>query len=117
MLPTRLPAQVRSALDAYVQALVDRFGSRVVDVLLFGSQARGDATENSDVDVIVVLESPTAHELGEVRGFAFDVLLTYEVMLSIRAFSRENWQELATGRSLFFRNVMHDGRSLLNATA
>jgi len=31
------------------------YGDRMVNMLLFGSQARGDATVESDIDVMVVL--------------------------------------------------------------
>ncbi len=35
--------------------LEDLYGDRLAGVILFGSQARGDATENSDIEVMVVL--------------------------------------------------------------
>ena len=45
-------------------ALIDRMVRKIVDevdpeqVILFGSRARGDATENSDVDLLVVEAEP-----------------------------------------------------------
>ena len=117
MAQSELPPQVNTVVQAYMQALLNRFGARVVDVLLFGSRARGDAVEDSDTDLIVIVADPTDRELQDVRGLAFDTWLSHHVLLSIRAFSRRNWQDLETTRSLFFRNVMHDGFSLLNATA
>ena len=55
-----------------------------VRILLFGSRARGDAKDNSDIDFIVML--PTRDKMKEVRveilaslgglGFAKDVLVT-----------------------------------------
>ena len=35
------------------------YGPRLKRLVLFGSQARGDATPESDVDVLVVLDGPT----------------------------------------------------------
>ncbi len=110
-------AQVATALQAYVRTLQGRFGARFVDVLLFGFQARGDAADGSDNDVMVILDRPAENNLSEARGLAFDIWLTYRVLLSIRAFSRRGWQELGAMHSLFYRNVARDSVSLLPAAA
>lgn len=39
-------------------ALEELYGDRLVRLVLYGSQARGDAHDESDVDVLVVLEGP-----------------------------------------------------------
>ena len=55
-IPPTLPLLVRQNLDAFVEALRTRFGQRLVSVRLFGSYARGDAHEDSDVDCLVLLD-------------------------------------------------------------
>ena len=44
-------------LRAHKSVLADRFG--VDDIALFGSTARGDAAQDSDVDVLVRFDGPT----------------------------------------------------------
>ncbi len=36
------------------------YGDRLVKMVLYGSQARGDAEEGSDIDVLVVLKGPVS---------------------------------------------------------
>jgi len=43
------------------------FGDRLARVVLFGSRARGDATEESDIDLLVLLRIPIAEETGATR--------------------------------------------------
>ena len=47
--------ELRRALQS---ALQGAFGSRLRGVVLYGSQARAEATVNSDVDVLVLLDEP-----------------------------------------------------------
>lgn len=56
------------ALDDYVLILQERFGPQLIDVLLFGSAARGDVKASSDIDVAVVLDHPTARDFADARG-------------------------------------------------
>ena len=45
-------------LDRIREALHEAYGERLRGVVLFGSVARGEAVEDSDVDVLVLLDGP-----------------------------------------------------------
>jgi hypothetical protein len=66
---------------------------------------------------MVILDGPDARDLGDARGLGFDIWLTHQVYLSIRAMSREGWQTLADRQSLFYRSVLRDGSSWLPVSA
>lgn len=108
-----LSEQEIAALRAFTSALQERFGQQLMEVLLFGSRARGEAHPGSDIDVVVILDLPDARALSDARGLGFDMWLTYGVLLSIRAMSRQSWQAMAAMQSLFYRNVLRDGIPLL----
>jgi hypothetical protein len=98
-----------------VNDLQAHFGEQLLDVLLFGSRARDEAKPGSDIDVLVILATQEPTAFSHARGLGFDILLTYGVFLSIRVMSKQQWQDLATMDSLFYRNVSRDGVSLLPA--
>ncbi len=112
-----LSEQEVAALDAYATALQAHLSDRLVDLWLFGSRARGDAHPGSDIDVLVVLDDPDAQALSDARALGFDMLLTHDIFLSIRAMSKQQLQELAELGSLFYRNLMRDSISLLPRSA
>jgi predicted nucleotidyltransferase len=66
-----LPPDVARALRRFSDAMERRFGSRTRELKLFGSRARGDAHEDSDVDLLVVVDDLSESERGEVFDLAW----------------------------------------------
>jgi predicted nucleotidyltransferase len=112
-----LSKQEIDAVQSYIKALQQCVGGKLVDAFVFGSKARGEAQPDSDVDVMVILDHPTIDDLSEARGLAFDIWLAYQVFLSIRAMSYQQWQALAALQSLFYRNALQDAIPLLPLVA
>ena len=76
----------RVALNEFVKRLRLGLSGNVVDVRLFGSEARGEATSESDIDVLVVVEPESERAALEDRviDIAFDVNLEFGVYVSPR---------------------------------
>jgi predicted nucleotidyltransferase len=60
------------------------YGPRLQRLVLFGSQARGDANQESDVDVLVVLEGQVsaAEEIERTGQAATELSLKHGIALS-----------------------------------
>lgn len=54
----RLPKKVRLALDDFQRRLLDLFPNDIRQIILYGSYARGDWRQESDVDVMVIVSWP-----------------------------------------------------------
>jgi len=54
--PSEITQHVRSVLNEILEALLVRFQKDLVSVVLFGSHARGDPHQHSDIDLVVVVE-------------------------------------------------------------
>jgi len=84
------------------------YGERLVRLVLFGSQARGDAEPGSDVDVLVVLRGavePSA-EIGRTIGDVAAVSLDNDVVVACVFVSEE---EFLRERSPLLLNVRREG--------
>jgi uncharacterized protein len=70
-----------SGLEGKLRAL---YGQRLVHLVLFGSQARDDADEGSDIDVLVVLSAPVDawEEIERTGRIVADLSLLYAVVIS-----------------------------------
>jgi uncharacterized protein len=63
---------IESAVLRFRSALAARFGPRLREVVLFGSRARGEAHEDSDVDLLVVVDDLGERERREIFDLAYD---------------------------------------------
>ena len=60
--------RVESYMQSMIDALKDRFADRLLYVGLQGSYLRGEATENSDLDVVVLLDGLTVQDLAAYKS-------------------------------------------------
>ena len=96
-----------SVLQQLRAGLKAQYGDRLDRVLLYGSQARGDAGPESDVDVLVVLKGevdPVA-EIARTEYLVAELSLEHDLVLSCVFLSIEEYYDEA---DLFLRNVKHD---------
>ncbi|NSW78407.1 MAG: nucleotidyltransferase domain-containing protein [Chthonomonadetes bacterium] len=103
----RLPQNVRLALLELKRALVQMYGERLEGIYLYGSYARGDFTQDSDVDVLVVFRDAVkpGAEITNISPLVSDICLRYDVLFSIFPVSAE---QFATRQSPFMLNVRRE---------
>ena len=56
---------IKDWLALFTKALHEEFGSRILFVGLQGSYSRGESTLDSDIDIVVILDSVTAEDLNK----------------------------------------------------
>lgn len=95
-------------IDEYRTYLEQHYGERLVKVILPGSQARGDATPDSNIDLLIVLKYPmnAGVEIDQTGDFTATLCLKYDVVVSPAFVSLSRFQQEA---SPFFRNVNREG--------
>jgi hypothetical protein len=102
----------RAALQELVARLRDRFGPRITKLAVFGSRARGDFHDDSDIDVAVVLRDPvTPAERSEVVRLAAKIAAdapTY-VDLSPRVLSEDEHRRLLREEWRLAEDIEHEG--------
>jgi len=100
----------RQALTQFVNRLRTGLGDHIVDVRLFGSEARGEATTESDIDVLVVVRPDDARVALEDRviDIAFDVNLQFGVYVSPRVVTREILDHPVWSQTPFLKHVSQE---------
>ena len=80
-------------MDGFLKALHDTFGNRVWFVGLQGSHGRGEATETSDIDVVVILDELSASDIHKYNTM-LDTLPHRELICGFVSGKNEllNWE-------------------------
>ncbi|GIW42011.1 MAG: DNA polymerase [Candidatus Binatia bacterium] len=65
-----VPDVLRELARRYAKLLESTLGDRLVSVVLFGSVARGDARENSDIDLLIVARDLPRGQFARKRALA-----------------------------------------------
>ena len=105
---------IREAALVFREKLADRFN--VVQLILFGSRARGDYHDESDADVAVILAEQPGDFVDtklEMAGLAFDVLLDTGVLIqALPVWEREWANPKGCSTPELLENIVRDGIAL-----
>lgn len=98
----------REAIEAFKEQIADLYGDRLDRVLLFGSHAREEATDRSDIDLLLILkgEVDPYTEIERVSEVTYEIELEHGVLFGIVPTSAEDYE---AGATALLRNVRRDG--------
>ncbi len=86
-------------------------------VVLFGSEARDEATAGSDIDLLVVLEENDRQTVERVQDAVYDVMWEdgFTRLISVIPMSRSQYEYQKQKGFTFVQNVEEDGIVLWQA--
>jgi uncharacterized protein len=99
-----MEAQIKTLLTEIKSSLEATYGDRLKGVYLYGSYARGEADEESDLDILVVLRDfqRYGYEIDRTGQLVSNLSLKYGVTIS-RVFVKEH--QWLHGDTPFLSNV------------
>jgi predicted nucleotidyltransferase len=100
--------RLRQILKEYRTALKELLGDDLDSIVLFGSQARGDAVEGSDIDVLCIMKRP--FDYGELilktAEISAPLSLEHDVVISTAFVTKADYEKHNTP---FLMNVRREG--------
>lgn len=76
---------------------------------LFGSKAKGDYSDESDIDLLIVLDSYDWEIENEIYEICFEIGLEYDILLSSVIFSKKEFDDKLTKITPFYKIVTKEG--------
>ena len=108
---------IKRLLQKYSEELHKIYGNHLKSVILYGSYARGDFNEDSDIDIMILLDIPDMeikkyrHELSEMT---YDFNMDYDIDIKPIAKDEEHFKKWVSAYP-FYSNVFLEGVNLYGA--
>jgi predicted nucleotidyltransferase len=103
-----LEAPINTILSETCQKLKTLYGQQIDQIILYGSQARGHAAPDSDIDILIVLKQDFNYsdKSKKISKLIAELCLEYETLISCALASS---CEFKTYNNSYFRNIRSEG--------
>ena len=94
-------------LDKFASLVRERFSD--AQIWAFGSRTRGEATEESDLDICVVVDRLDDSVDRAIMDIAWQVGFEHDVIISTVTYSRQEFEKGPCSESALVQNVLNAG--------
>ena len=84
----------------------------IIDLRLYGSRARGEGRQDSDIDVMIELPDYDRTIVEEIDDIVFQINLEHDVFISALVFGKDELEKGPMSESPIYKAIQRDGVSL-----
>lgn len=106
----KIQEKYQNPVDEFVKRALEKYRGKIESVILFGSVAREEAKEDSDIDLLIVTKKEDFRLRRALAGLAFDILLETKESISLKVLSKDDFEKHKDFS--FLRNVISEGVQL-----
>lgn len=99
----------KQGVRAFAEKVKRLLGSSLLEFSVFGSKVRGDFDQESDIDILVVIEDEDWRVREEVVKIASDINMEYECNISPVIYSRREHEMNRYFGTLFIKEIEREG--------
>lgn len=98
----------KRAISAFLSDLQKEEEETLLErLILFGSKARGESRQDSDVDLLAILRERKNE--GRIYEEVARILSQHDVYLSVKALSQQEFKKLTELKTPFMKNIQKEG--------
>lgn len=96
------------SIEIFVSRVLEQFRDSIERIILFGSVARNEADEDSDVDLLIVTKEKDISLIRGITDISFDVLLEFGCDISPKVYGLEEVEKQSRIQTPFFWTIKND---------
>jgi len=105
--------QKEQAIQYYVNKLIQVFGNRIYKIILFGSVARGNYHNKSDIDILVILDKIEDNDHKIVIEIGSEIYTKFNESIETILYTFDEYlSKLSDELSIFIKNIERNGKVL-----
>ena len=100
--------RIKAVIEEFKVEVEKLYGKRLKNIILYGSWARNEATEDSDIDLLVILEGDIlpGTEIDRMIEVITEINLKYNVLMAVYPVSERDYSNV---KSPLLMNVRREG--------
>ncbi len=100
--------KIKELIEEFKKEIENLYGKRLKQIILYGSHARGDFTEDSDIDLLIILKDKVipGKEIDRMIDIITEINLKYGVLISVYPVSERDYKKV---KSPLLLNVRREG--------
>jgi len=100
------------AVKAFVSAIRKKLKDQLLEIKIFGSKVRGDYSQDSDIDILIVLKERSKYIIDTLYEKLLDIELEYDSKISLTIFSEAEYQHNVNAHTPFMESLANEGVAL-----
>lgn len=112
-----MPQIIQNLLQQYVKEIKKLYGSCLRQVILYGSYARGDFRDDSDIDIMILLDITDFEAkvfFNRLMDITFDFNIEYDLDIKPIVKNEKHFRKWVTNYP-FYANINREGVNLYGA--
>ena len=104
-----LTGNEKEAVLEFVRTLRERFSTIIKEIILFGSKAKGNSREYSDIDILIILTDLSWDIKKAISELAAEENIKHNVLISTIRYDVGTWENPIIKHSPFGKIVREEG--------